>query len=494
MKYRGQNRIFLLLFIIVPCILIVTLVVTRIRVNHHKTPICKDCNVVLISLDTLSANHLPCYGYERDTAPFLCSFAKKNIMFKNMFSNSNTTLPSHVSMLTGLYPSSHKVNLANVDSLSPTMPFLPKILQDNGYLTHFYFTLSDPSNLPVDKVFYRGINTITSVDHPRDWKRGLDLLDANNTKGEKTFLFLHSYWVHSPYILENKDNLVFGKSMDKGRIPSTWNTLTSCTPEYLSYLEDAIKEDIDNVYWGGENDSLYIDLYKDLSEINRDDPVEASKLCAEDRYALAFSLYFRSYYSYLLRSMDMKDALFMTNLYDSKIKELDGYIQETVSHILNSKLKKNTVIIITSDHGEEFMEHGLWEHGKNLYDTSVKVPLILFIPGYTTAETDILAQSVDIVPTILKIIGIPNPSMTDGKDLFSKQPRELYVIAEKTIDSIKTIRDSQWKLHISTKTGDNIPYELYDIIRDPNEMNNVIFLHPNIVKKLIDALSKIESR
>lgn len=461
--------------------------------GQHTKPTCKDCNVVLISLDTLSANHLPCYGYKRDTAPFLCSFAKKNIIFRNMFANSNTTLPSHVSLLTGLYPSRHKVNLANVDTLAPTLPFLPEILQNNGYLTHFYFTLSDPSNLPVDKVFNRGVNTITSVNHPHDWKRGLDLLDANNAKGKKTFLFLHSYWVHSPYILEKENNLAFGKKKKEEDIPSTWDTLTSCTPKYLSYLKDAVKEDLDNDYWGGDN-SLYKDIYKELVQMKTEDRLQRDRLCSNPRYTRALSLYFRTYYSYLLRLMHTKDVPLVTDLYDSKIKELDGYIKETVSRIIDSKLKKNTVIIITSDHGEEFMEHGQLEHGKNLYDTSVKVPLIFYIPGYDNVELDTIAQSVDILPSLLTILGITYPTETDGKDLFTSRSDTIYVIAEKTIDSIKTIRDGRWKLFINTKTGRGVPSELYDIISDPNETNNVIFLHPDIVKRLIDALSKIESR
>jgi len=65
-------------------------------------PYCKGCNVILISLDTLSANHLPCYGYERNTAPNLCKFGRENIMFKNAFSNAPWTLPSNVSIFTGL--------------------------------------------------------------------------------------------------------------------------------------------------------------------------------------------------------------------------------------------------------------------------------------------------------------------------------------------------------------------------------------------------------
>lgn len=471
------------------CISIIVLCVYGVSNVNHKKPICKDCNIVFISLDTLSANHLPCYGYKRDTAPYLCSFATNNHLFTNMYANSNTTLPSHVSMLTGLYPSNHIVNLANVDVLSPLLPFLPKILHDHGYATHLAITLQDPSNLPIDKVFARGIDSISSVDHPRDWKKGLDKLSKNNAKGKKTFLFLHTYWTHSPYIREERKSMAFGEHKKDIPVPDTWSSLMACNPSFLTYLRDALKEDIDNDYWGGEEDTLYKEMYAELSKINKDDAFQAKNLCTNSRYNPALLLYFRSYYSYLLRSLDVTDSSEIIDLYDSKIRELDGYVEQTISRILDSDLKKNTIIIITSDHGEEFMEHGQWEHGKNLYDTSLKVPLMLYIPGYRgKSEYDSLAESVDILPTILSILNIPKPTGIDGKDLFSIQPKKTYGVAEKTIDSIKTIRNNRWKLHIRDKNEKDIPYELYDIARDPNEKNNVIFLYPDIVKELMDTL------
>lgn len=477
------------------CAFIIALGVYGVNNIYHKKPICRDCNIVFISLDTLSANHLPCYGYKRDTAPYLCSFAASNHLFTNMYANSNTTLPSHVSMFTGLYPSNHKVNLANVDVLSPILPFLPKILHDHGYTTHLNITLQDPSNLPIDKVFARGIDTITSVDHPRDWRKGLDKLSENNAHGKKTFLFLHTYWVHSPYILEGKKNAPFGKRKNMMIVPDTWSSLMNCTPSFLTYLKDALKEDIDNDYWGGEDDSLYKEMYSELSKINKNDLSEVKKLCTNSQYDSVLILYFRSYYSYLLRLRDIKDSPEIVDLYDSKIRELDDYVKQTISRILDTDLKKNTIIIITSDHGEEFMEHGQWEHGKNLYDTSLKVPLIFYIPGYQNNSThNTLAESIDIFPTILSVLDIPKPVGLDGKNLFSNQPRKTYAVAEKTIDSMKSIRNNQWKLHISNKSEKVIPYELYDITHDPNEKNNVIFLYPDIVRELMDALSERKLR
>ena len=84
-------------------------------VSFFDKPLCKNCNIILVSLDTLSANHLPCYGYARNTAPNLCTFAENNILFKNAFAKFTRTLPSNVSIFTGQFPSTHGVNTALKD-------------------------------------------------------------------------------------------------------------------------------------------------------------------------------------------------------------------------------------------------------------------------------------------------------------------------------------------------------------------------------------------
>ena len=127
-----------------------------LRQIKKQNPLCKDCNIVWISLDTLSAKHLPCYGYPRNTAPNLCKFAQENIRFANAYSNSFWTLPSSVSEFTGLYPETHKVITYN-DVLNGNTPFLPQILQKNGYTTLFGVPLENPA-IPVKNALNRGID------------------------------------------------------------------------------------------------------------------------------------------------------------------------------------------------------------------------------------------------------------------------------------------------------------------------------------------------
>ena len=137
---------------------------------------CRNCNVILVSLDTLRADSLACYGYFRDTAPNLCNFAKENVLFLNSYSNADSTLPSHFSIFTSLYPSSHGVTEILRYELSPGITPLAQFLKNNGYETVFVGQENDPS-FPLDKGLGRGFDKIIyNVEDPKQWTDGLESL------------------------------------------------------------------------------------------------------------------------------------------------------------------------------------------------------------------------------------------------------------------------------------------------------------------------------
>lgn len=447
-----------------------------VRIIDPK-PLCKNCNVILISLDTLNANHLPCYGYKRDTAPNLCRFARENIMAKNMFSNSNYTLPSHVSIFTGLYPNQHKVNAPNRDTLSRSLPFLPEILQKNGYETYLNMGIDDPY-LPIDRVFYRGINGIKNTKFPLNWEAEIDRIKENNRGGKKTFLFLHTYWTHSPYIPNDERKKYFGNDGIKTPLPKTWNELSKCAPRYLAYLKKSLKKDLDDGFYGnGEKKKIAQEMWTDLSQRSLDD----SSFCSIEKYKSLQM--FEQYYGSQFSSLKGEQIQHVVNLYDSKIKELDTYLQKVFDKIVESELKDNTVIIITSDHGEEFGEHGQFLHGATLYDDAIKVPLILYIPGQKGKHIDRLAQSVDIMPTLLNIVGINYNLLTSGIDLFDYSSNAK-IISQNLLNNMAIVRNQVWKLFVKNEMDMNLPYALYNIQNDPQENDNRILKEYDVVRGL----------
>ncbi len=464
-------------------------VLISVKLIFFSHPVCKDCNVILISLDTLSANHLPCYGYNRNTAPNLCKFGEDNIMFTNMYANASWTLPSHVSIFTGLYPSQHKIGQSG-DYLPPSVPFLPEILQKSGYKTYFYMPIGDWT-MPIDTVYYRGIDKITHVNSPMvSWPDGLMKLKENNIKGQKTFLFLHTYWVHDPYILKDPKRTLFAKDVDSFTYPKSRAEANKCTSDFINYVKKAYKKDFEENISGQKIDKKeYVIMSKQLSELS--DQKSIAEFCDTNGRFLDF--YHYGYNHTLVDTDNTKMMSHLKDLYDSRIFELDEYLKSVFAFVQNSELKKNTIIIVTADHGEEFMEHGTWGHGDNLYDTQVKVPLMVYIPGQENKKVTLPAQSVDIMPTLLTILGIRNPYMLAGSNLFAQNtPKIKYEIAQKFNQNINidTIRDGEWKLFYEIKDRVPVGVHLFNYKKDPQEKNDVIFTNPAIVERLLKNIPK----
>ncbi|MGB5220636.1 MAG: sulfatase-like hydrolase/transferase, partial [Polyangiales bacterium] len=137
---RSRARALLLMFL---AAVVIAGAVILASAPMRKTPslsesprsMCPGCNVILISIDTLRADHLSCYGYERDTTPEICSFFADGIRFENAYSQSSWTAPAHGSMFTGLLPARHGVTYG---PLIPTLtghPTIFELLHDQGYFT-----------------------------------------------------------------------------------------------------------------------------------------------------------------------------------------------------------------------------------------------------------------------------------------------------------------------------------------------------------------------
>ncbi len=456
-------------------------VLISVKLIFFSHPVCKDCNVILISLDTLSANHLPCYGYNRNTAPNLCKFGEDNIMFTNMYANASWTLPSHVSIFTGLYPSQHKVNAIYKDVLSPNIAFLPDILRKNGYNTYFYmgyqtYYETPPYNplLPIDKVYNRGIDEIHNAYNTSDWKEGLQKLKTNNDSGKKTFLFLHTYWTHKPYLFTQDEKRQFiNNTYEDPNDPSIkWNGCAEAD-QFIPFLEKELKRDIDAHYW--EEDKALNPIYKQIYNylITSTDDKKATCDVINENWYWQLEWYYYTFHNPKLEQANKRDHLAYTvNLYDSKIFELDSQMKNIFSFIDASNLKRNTIIIVTSDHGEEFLEHGQFAHENNLYDTTVKVPLMIYIPGQGKQTNTGLTESVDLFPTLLRLIGIKQSFVLSGRDIFAFNPDQKYAVSEQIHEGgvIRTIRDLNWKLIL--KQGN--PVELYNYAKDKKEQTNLI--------------------
>jgi len=473
-------------------------------VQQSQKPLCKDCHVLLISLDTLGAKHLPCYGYDRDTAPNLCAFAKENIFFEKAYAHSNDTLLSHVSIFTGLYPSNHQVLVPNADALSRNIPFLPEILQHHGYETVFYMPPND-DYLPIDLVYNRGITEINTdgYDSENYFDKAWKQLADNNKAGKKTFLFFHTYYVHDPYFIEDRPKLYTSEIFLDIPLKVKDVFYPHFTKAFYEFFVQELEIAMKQRQFGFRTESM-----KNVFNAIKDKPFDEAEIAFEKALESEniskdyfTSFYYTFFYFYRLDKEDFSQVEYLKSLYDQKIHELDETLLAKVIQAVNSSsFKDKLVVIITADHGEAFMEHGSLSHS-TLHEEILKVPLIMYMPGKQAITVKDPVQSVDLFPTVLDFLGISSTYALDGVSLlpflnsytiFRENRNRLIIIDDKNKGGTqqKVFLKIPWKV-FSLKEGDNyIPYELFNIENDPDEKNNVLTSNMNIATDIIQSYKR----
>lgn len=430
-------------------------------------------NVILISLDTLTATHLGCYGYPRPTSPNLDRFASDAVLFKNHFSVSRSTLPSHMSIFTSVYPSVHRATDSITGVLDDRFATLAEILQENGYETGafvdggrnvhigavhgfdqgFDFYEHFPERfLPQEKlfVFTRLINLGSSIlqrnGHPvmhseNIFASGFFWL-TQRSYDRPFFLFLHTFDIHSDFgtklaYVAPPEFRSLEYSDYKGDYTGC-NSKGKCASEYLAQVNKKIRR-------GGDPSEFFSE----------------------------------------------EDIKYIASLYDCGIEYTDFHLGSFLNNLRETNLLDNTIVVITADHGEEFFQHGQLKHTQ-YYDEIIKVPLVIRFPGKLEAGTvvDQLTRSIDVAPTILDLCEIQARSeqfqgsslltLTQGINGKAEQ-RTLFGGEDRPLDSNTKIMRTPEYFYIRNGSERKMfkfnlekPEELYNLSSDPNQLTNVI--------------------
>jgi len=303
-------------------------------------------NLILISIDTLRADRVGCYGYSRDTSPFLDSLAKRGAVFENFVAECSWTLPSHVTMFSGIHPATHGVNQPRSKIRRDTR-LLAEVLQAAGYRT---IGLAAGGFLLKPHGFGRGFETYLSrrkslAEILDDARARLDGLE----RGDRYFLFLHTYDVHCPYA------------------PSE------------EYSREFVTEDAEFV--------------------------ETKDRCWDADTSLD------------AMSLTEGQVRYLSDRYDASIREADQVLGEFLAFLESRGDLRRTLIVVTSDHGEEFREHGSIGHKGTLYREALMVPLVMAGPKIRPMRVDAPVGLVDLMPTVLDLLGIPIPEGVEGASL-----------------------------------------------------------------------------
>lgn len=321
-------------------------------------------NVLLISLDTLRADRLGCYGYERSTSPFLDQLAASGVRFEAVTAPATKTAPSHMSMFTGMHPGVHGVRNyygAEGTAAAPGLPTLPEMFRGNGYQTAAF---TGGGMMSGELGFARGFEVYDDGGGgaPRVFGKVSDWLGARVALDDPRpfFLFVHTYEIHDPYTP-----------------PAEW------AARFTSPYE-------------GPVDATRVEFPENYAELWKTDP---------EFYERVQERFWGNY-----RGGNADDVRYISELYDAGIAYTDDLLRQLFAELVALGLDEDLVVILTSDHGEEFGEHGQLTH-QSLYQEVLHVPLLVRLPDGARAG-EVVAQPVqgaDLTPSLSALLGLDPP-------------------------------------------------------------------------------------
>ncbi|GJM23189.1 MAG: iduronate-2-sulfatase [Planctomycetota bacterium] len=403
-------------------------------------------NVVFIAIDSLRADSLGCYGYERDTSPFLDELAATGVRFERALSQESYTLASVASYFTSTYPTTHQVlyDLPQIDTLRPTALTLAEVLADAGYATGaFVFNPHLQARYRFDQGFdvYDDNPKAPGVDKGTASWRAYETADFMQRKVNRflerapsdrpRFLYLHYRDVHGPYLPP---------------------------PDYANrFVPD---------HWP--------------KQLRARPLADAQRPAGEAPPMIRFVDYHRTQY-------------------DAEIAYTDDALRRLFTRLADRGLDRdNTLFVITSDHGEEFAEQHPGDtpshsHGRTLYIEQIHVPLIVLLPGQSTPL--VIREAVellDVAPTVLDLARLPQPPSFAGRSLRvlaeggSRPARALFsggsrargaVWLEDTVYIEEDLVDRKTRRFNARPAPDDVsrPHaELYELDVDPLQTENVL--------------------
>ena len=392
--------------------------------------------MVLVTLDTVRADHMASYGYFRETTPHLDALAGESVVFERCMAPMSTTLPSHTSMFTGVWPLEHGV-MANIKKgdiyvRNQRLRSLTEVLKDAGYDTGAFvaaFPLRSEAGLQ------DGFDTYGEPEgEERERTAELVTDEALAWLGERGdtpyFLWVHYFDPHSPY----KEH------------PETGGFESS----------DALQE------WLAER---------------------------------AFTL--RAHRELVKRGTQgrLMDAFEAANLYDSELRYMDHHLGRLLDTLRAGEGWERTVVVVIGDHGEGLNQHGIPGHGYT-WNEQLQVPFLLRVPGMAGRRFEPAVSVVDITATLLARVDVLVPSafrdQLRGLDVLAAGfvPRPVIAMTSARKERTENLEEAslmtqRWKY---VRRG-TLGASLYDLSADPHELRDVSVLYPDVCEEFDAELS-----
>jgi arylsulfatase A-like enzyme len=421
-----------------------------------RLPVPAAHNVIFILVDTLRADHLALYGYRRDTAPALTALAGESVLFGEARSQATCTFPSVNSLLTSRSASAFLGQPGGAMGLPAGIPGLAEILRGHGFHTVAVsaspVVRQSPSRFNPGGGYGRGFDTFQEdcVWQSADCVTGEALAQVDGGR-RPLFLYLHYLDPHGPYTKEVRPG--YRHRWAQG----------SSDKEFIRK---------------GDPNPIGAWLYKG----------------APNPGATA------------------ADVAYLEDLYDDEIGFFDGQLARLLARLRGSGLLDDAILVFAADHGEEFLEHGDVKHCRNLFDTTLRTPLLLRVPGARARRSDAAVSNLDVVPTLLDLLGIAAPGgggvAPAGGGAGAAAPMSAAVSAAAAFEgrslrpaiegralapawqfaaqgTLRSVADGRLKLVLDTAAR---RFTLYDLAADPGETHDVLAARRRDFQRLRTAL------
>lgn len=414
-------------------------------------------NLLLVSIDTLRADHLGCYGYPRPTSPFIDSLAGEGALFRHSLSQASWTRASAASLLTSLYPSTHGA-VYMTGALSPGTPTLPSYLSARGYRTAVF---SANTNVSTTFGFGQGVHEFYESLRPKLLQRTLLFETLVRIRFPERLLLLGEL----PDNARGLDNDRAYRDHWVVRQFGGWMTRAPPGP-FFAYVH------LLGVHTPYRPPPPYDRAFgsPNPDPASANPPASAGNVLAPGQPA----------------PEAVRQA--MIDAYDGLVLFSDDNVRTLVGSLREAGRLDDTVVIVTADHGEAFWDHGMWGHGGSLYETEVRVPLVVWAgpsarerhPLIPRGLFEVPVAGVDVMPTLLALAGAACPSC-EGEDLLrlaERGERSRPILLEQYMSPrhyTYAVRDSRHKLvYTDFFHGRLTRWELFDLAADPEEARNLL--------------------
>jgi arylsulfatase A-like enzyme len=410
------------LYWITPLLMLFAVVVLFFLMHPSQTP-APQPNVILITMDSLRHDDLGCTGQERAHTPNIDALARDGVVFRECVAQGTFTRISVPSMITGMFPLFTQIRTfsGHLDSVHTTVA---EVLEDDGYLNL-------ATNRMWSKSFYQGFQETGGSGEQTPQRTARAIQGIEDRREGKFFIWLYYWDPHAPYLPPEEimrryePDYIHRAPREQGQGPRG------------TTLRDA------SGHFGGSIGTLKALNQKEIR----------------------------------LTSLDRRH---LKDLYLAEIAYVDEGIGEVVARLKELDLYDESLIILNSDHGEGFGEHGFWYHGSTVFDEMCLVPLIIKPPRSRDVNKQVwgVVRNIDVVPTILDYCGLEVPATWDGQSL---RP---FIETERTPD-LPGVTETQVgkKSHLMAlrQGGHKLIYDiqndkvwLYDLQADPGETNSIL--------------------